>query len=63
MAGKRNTKLWRARKKAIGGAPTWLKTVAIAKKPRRGSAGSFGAASPVVRIDPTTGLPIRSGAA
>lgn len=57
MAGK-SAKLQRIRSKSVGRAPTWLKTVAIAKphgpKPHR---GSFGAASPCVTIDPKTGLP------
>lgn len=57
MAGKRNTKVWRARKKAIGNAPKWLKTVQISKTPRKAVSGTFGAASPVVSIDPATGLP------
>lgn len=51
-------------RKSVGRAPTWLKTVAVAKPHRRPRvAGSFGAASPVVKIDPQTGLPIQSGAA
>lgn len=57
---KRNTKLWRARKKAIGLAPTYLKTVMIAKGPyRHREPGSFGAASECVRIDPETGQAIQ----
>jgi hypothetical protein len=46
------------RRKAVGRAPVWLKTAAISipqgPKPIR---GTFGAASPVVSIDPKTGLP------
>lgn len=61
MAGKRNTKIWKARKRAVGAAPAYLKTVMIAKprsKPR--VKGTFGAASEVVRIDPETGQPIEA---
>jgi hypothetical protein len=49
---KRNTKLWKVRKKAIGKAPAWLKTVAIAKAPHHRERGTFGAASPCVSIKP-----------
>jgi len=45
--------------KVAGKSPTWLRTVQIAKPcgPKPVS-GTFGAASPVVRIDPSTGLPL-----
>lgn len=61
MSGKRNTKIWKARKKAVRAAPAYLKTVMIAK-PRATPRvkGTFGAASEVVRIDPKTGLPIEA---
>lgn len=58
MAGKRKTKKWDERKKAVGRAPVWLKTAVISKTRRAGVPGTFGAASPVVRIDPKSGLPI-----
>lgn len=58
MAGKSKAKLRKIRNKAVGSAPNYLKTVMIAKPPRgRRISGSFGAASPVVQIDPRTGLP------
>lgn len=48
----------KSRAKAVGRAPVWLKTVQIAKPARRAPVrGTFGAASPVVRIDPETGHP------
>lgn len=56
---KRATKLWAGRKKAVGRAPAWLKTAAIAKPSKRPAPrGTFGPASDVVRIDPKTGKPI-----
>lgn len=55
---KRNTALWRARKRSILAAPKWLKTVQIAKGAYDREPGTFGPASEVVRIDPATGKPI-----
>lgn len=48
----------RLQAKTVGRSPVWLKTVAIAKGGRSTVAGTFGAASPVVRIDPHTGKPV-----
>lgn len=59
---KRNAKRDAMRRKAVGRAPTWLRTAAIAKpagKPR--VKGTFGAASAGVSIDPATGLPREDG--
>lgn len=51
-------KLERIRRKAVGRAPVWLKTAAIAKRPGPAPVrGTFGAASPAVSIDPATGAP------
>lgn len=61
MSGNRNTSLWRARKRAVARAPVWLRTAVIAKPARRSIRGTFGAASPAVRIDPQTGLPLSDG--
>jgi hypothetical protein len=60
--GKRQTKLWRERKKAVARAPSWLKTAQIAKSAYRPVSGTFGAASECVRIDPKTGEPIEQRA-
>ena len=58
MPAKNKAQQARSRRKAVGRAPVWLKTAAIAasqgSKPVR---GTFGAASPVISIDPKTGLP------
>lgn len=58
MPATRKAKLRKIRNKAVGSAPNYLKTVMIAKPQRKPRvAGSFGAASAVIRIDPKTGLP------
>lgn len=61
MAKKRKGSKGQRRRKAVGAAPVWLKTVLISvpqrPKPIR---GTFGAASEVVRIDPETGRPIEA---
>jgi hypothetical protein len=45
---------------AVKKAPVWLQVAAIGERVGRPDRirGTFGAASPVVRIDPKTGLPI-----
>jgi len=45
--------------KSVGRAPAWLKTVQIAKGSRPRDRGTFGAASPVVVIDPKTMEPMQ----
>lgn len=56
---RKNAKRDAARRKAVGRAPNYLKTVMISLPPKEARVrGSFGAASAVVRIDPATGLPI-----
>lgn len=55
--GKRQTKLWKARKRAVAAMPNYLRTVAISKPGHFRMPGTFGAASEVVHIDPATGRP------
>ena len=57
---KRNTKLWKARKRNVAKAPNWLRTAAIAKPRKAKVSGTFGPASEVVRIDPETGEPMQA---
>lgn len=62
MAGEA-VKGWKKRlSKAAARSPAWLRTAQIAKPGRPNPVrGSFGAASPVVHIDPTTMQPREGG--
>lgn len=59
---RKNAKRDAIRRKAVGRAPNYLKTVMISLPPKKAQvSGTFGAASAVVRIDPKTGLPLEAG--
>lgn len=59
MSRKTRKQIGAVRAKAVGRAPAWLKTVQIAKGARPRERGTFGAASPVVLIDPETMEPMQ----
>lgn len=59
MSRKTRKQLRRAQTKTVGRSPTWLKTAQIAKGSKPRERGTFGAASPVVVIDPKTMEPMQ----
>ena len=59
MSRKTRKQLRRAQTKTVGRSPTWLKTVQIAKGSKTRERGTFGAASPVVVIDPKAMEPMQ----
>lgn len=59
MSRKTRKQIGAVRAKAVGRAPAWLKTIQLAKGSRLRERGTFGAASPVVVIDPKTMEPMQ----